>query len=138
MPESRRVRALIVASTLAILIATTSVSYTVESGDTLGRIAGAHDVSIAELVDANDIANPDLVYPGQILLIPGEVPVGSNDDSESDQAHIVLRVETLGRIADRYGTSALSLAQANSPTNPNLILPGQKLLVPRTEPPRVL
>ena len=132
MPESRRVRALIVASTLAILIATTSVSYTVESGDTLGRIARAHDVSISELVDANDIANPDLVYPGQILLIPGEVPVGSNDDGEFDQAHIVLRGETLSRIADRYGTSAISLAQANSLTNPNLIFPGQQLLVPRT------
>ena len=132
MPESRRIRALIVASTLAILAATTSVEYTVVSGDTLGRIAETHGVSVSELVEANDIANPNLIYPGQLLVIPGEVPVIPDEDSESDQAHIVRRGETLGRIAHKYGTNALSLARANSLANPNLIFPGQELLIPRT------
>ena len=125
MPESRRVRALIVGSTLALLVAFTSVGYTVESGDTLDRIAKAHGVSVGELVEANDIVNPDLIYPGQLLIIPG-------DDGEPDQVHIVTSGETLSRIADKYGTTALTLAQANSLANPNLIFPGQALLIPGT------
>ncbi len=123
MPEFRRTRAIAVGSILALLVALTSVEYTVERGDTLGQIAKDYGVSVGELVDTNNIDNPDLIYPGQILIIPGE-------DGEPDQIHIVLRGETLRRIAGRYGTDALTIATANSLANPDLILPGQELLIP--------
>ena len=46
--------------------------YTVKSGDTLWDIARAHGVSLQSLIAANpQIANPDLIYPGQKINIPG-------------------------------------------------------------------
>lgn len=37
--------------------------YTIKSGDTLGKIAKAHGVTVANLVSWNAIKNPDLIFP---------------------------------------------------------------------------
>lgn len=44
--------------------------YTVVAGDTLGTLAITTFTSVAELVSANCIANPDLIYVGQTLHVP--------------------------------------------------------------------
>lgn len=48
------------------------VVYTVVPGDNLTRIAERYGTTVAELVAANNIANPNLIYPGQQLIIPGQ------------------------------------------------------------------
>jgi LysM repeat protein len=53
---------------------TRPVTYTVRSGDTLSAIAQAHDVSIERLTSANDLADPDLLHIGQVLIIPQAQP----------------------------------------------------------------
>jgi LysM repeat protein len=50
--------------------------YIVQAGDSLGAIAGRFGVSVAALVEANNLANPDYVFSGQRLVIP--VPGGAN------------------------------------------------------------
>jgi len=45
--------------------------HTVRAGETLTRIALRYGVSIWSIVSANGIANPNLIYPGQRLTIPG-------------------------------------------------------------------
>jgi LysM repeat protein len=45
--------------------------YTVQRGDTLYSIALRYGTSVWAIVAANNIANPSLIYPGQVLLIPG-------------------------------------------------------------------
>lgn len=45
-------------------------SYTVVSGDTLSGIAARFGTTVAVLVSANNITNPNLIYPGQVLVIP--------------------------------------------------------------------
>ena len=46
-------------------------SYLIEEGDTLYRISGKVGVSIEELVELNDIENPNLIYTGDLLkLVP--------------------------------------------------------------------
>lgn len=119
MPESRRSRAILVGTVLVLLVAAFSVDYTVERGDTLGKIARDHDVSLSSLIEANDIANPNLIYPGQVLTIPGQ-----------GVTHTVARGETLNRIAALYGSSVSSIVAANTIPNPNVILIGQRILVP--------
>lgn len=42
---------------------------TVQRGDTLSEIAATYGTSVARLVNANNIANPDLIYPGQRLRV---------------------------------------------------------------------
>lgn len=50
--------------------ATPSRTYTVKDGDTLSEIALRYHTTVAELVRLNHIANPDLIYTGQVLKLP--------------------------------------------------------------------
>lgn len=122
MPKFRRVRAIAVGAALALLVGLFSVDYTVERGDTLGAIAREHDVSLSELIEANDITNANLIYPGQVLKIPGE-------EGEPDIIHVVVRGDTLARIASNYGASLSVLIETNEISNPDLIRVGQEILI---------
>ena len=46
-------------------------SYTVQAGDTLSAIANRFGTSYQAIAQANGIANPNLIHPGQTLTIPG-------------------------------------------------------------------
>ena len=47
------------------------IRYTVKSGDFMWKIAVQYEIGLSEIIEANpQIANPDLIYPGQILTIP--------------------------------------------------------------------
>jgi cyanophycinase len=48
----------------------TTKTYSVVSGDVLWKIAQAHDVKLEVLIQANGIANPNLIKVGQVLRIP--------------------------------------------------------------------
>jgi LysM repeat protein len=45
--------------------------YTVQRGDTMSAVARKYGLTIKDLVEANDIINPNLIFPGQKLVIPG-------------------------------------------------------------------
>jgi LysM repeat protein len=69
-----------------------SGTYTVKLGDTLGRIAGRHGLgSWRPLYDANPIIkNPNLIFPGQQLVIPsgsGHVRHRSSGGGHSSVRH---------------------------------------------------
>jgi GH24 family phage-related lysozyme (muramidase)/LysM repeat protein len=52
--------------------AAASANYTVSRGDTLSGIAAREGVSLSALISANpQISNPNLIYPGQTLHVPG-------------------------------------------------------------------
>ena len=51
--------------------ASAAVSHVVKKGDTLWRIALTYQVGLSEIKAANpELANPDLIYPGQVVSIP--------------------------------------------------------------------
>ncbi len=45
-------------------------TYTIQRGDTLSKIAKQFGVSVDAIAKANNIANPSLIKPGQVLTIP--------------------------------------------------------------------
>lgn len=45
--------------------------YTVQQGDTISAIAKKYGLTLRDLIEANDIVNPKLIFPGQKLVIPG-------------------------------------------------------------------
>ena len=48
------------------------MNYTVQPGDTMFLIAQKHGIDLDALIAANpQLENPDLVYPGQVINIPG-------------------------------------------------------------------
>ncbi|HSM57570.1 MAG TPA: LysM peptidoglycan-binding domain-containing protein [Candidatus Sulfomarinibacteraceae bacterium] len=50
----------------------TPITYEVQPGDTLVRISERFGVSIQAIVQANGIANPDRIQPGDVIVIPVE------------------------------------------------------------------
>ena len=46
-------------------------SITVQRGDTLGRIAQNNSTTVDAILKINTIANPDRIYPGDVIRIPG-------------------------------------------------------------------
>lgn len=55
-------------------------TYTVQASDTLGEIARRFNTSLEALIEANQLANPDLLYVGQVLLIPAPTPQAPGPD----------------------------------------------------------
>ncbi len=44
--------------------------YTVQAGDSLGAIAAQFGVTVDAIVQANSITDPNLILPGETLIIP--------------------------------------------------------------------
>jgi LysM repeat protein len=102
----------------------------VKSGDTLYRIAVNHGVTVAALMAANGITNPNLIRPGQVLVIPTSAPPAT-PPSAAPVRYTVKSGDTLYRIAVNHGVTVAALMAANGITNPNVIHPGQVLTIPR-------
>ena len=58
-----------------------ATTYTVQPGDILNRIAQRFGVTVSAIVAANQIANPSLIFAGQVLTIPGASSSGTGDGS---------------------------------------------------------
>ena len=63
--------AALLTATLTVSASASTLSHTVVKGDTMWKLAVKYQVGTSEIISANpQIANPDLIYPGQILNIP--------------------------------------------------------------------
>lgn len=98
-------------------------TYTVKKGDTLSGIAAKFGTTYQKIAADNGIADPNKIYPGQVLKING----GSS--SSSAEYYTVQKGDNLSKIASKYGTTVNQLVSWNNISNPNLIYPGQKLRV---------
>ena len=55
----------------AMTVPTLAASHTVQRGDTMWKLAVQYQVGTSEIIDANpQVANPNLIYPGDVLTIP--------------------------------------------------------------------
>ncbi len=54
--------------------AAATATYTVQRGDSLASIAAAHNTNYLELARMNNLINPDVLYVGQVLNVPGAPP----------------------------------------------------------------
>jgi LysM repeat protein len=123
---------------MAVSHAQGSNTYVVQAGDTLFRISTRFGVSIAALQQANGIPNANLIFVGQVLVIPGggttpaptpapgATPAPSTGGTGS---YTVQPGDTLSRIAARFGTTVAAIAAANNIVNINLIFVGQVLSI---------
>ncbi|NLZ51679.1 MAG: LysM peptidoglycan-binding domain-containing protein [Thermoanaerobacteraceae bacterium] len=57
------------------------IRYIVRAGDTLSQIAARYGTTVAAIMRANNLTNADLIFVGQVLLIPvsGETPPPPSD-----------------------------------------------------------
>ena len=103
----------------------------VKPGETLSEIAERHGVSLTRLMQINGISNPNLVVAGQSLRLPGSSAGANNAGGSPRGGSVTVQPgDTLSDIADRQGISLNQLMQANGITNPNMVVAGQKLVLP--------
>lgn len=109
--------------------------YTVKAGDTLSGIANNYQTTVNTLARLNNLANPNLIYVGQRLLVqqaatPSQPQTTTPSTSTTTVATYTVKAgDTLGQIAANHQTSVNQLVQLNKLANPNLIYVGQVLTI---------
>lgn len=108
-------------------------TYTVKSGDTLGKIAERHGLSIGQLRKLNALSS-DTIHVGQILRLSGApVPTSGHNAvaaaPASQGTYMVRGGDTLGEISSKYGVSVMALQTANG-IQGTVITVGQRLKIP--------
>jgi LysM repeat protein len=133
---------LVMAFVVVVLILTTArpafadTVYTVQPGDTLGRIATRFGVSVQAIMSANGLTNPNLIFVGQRLTIPtgSSAPAPTQPPSGppagGTTVYTVQPGDWLARIASRFGVSVQAIINANPGINPNRIFVGQQIIIP--------
>ena len=100
-------------------------SYTVQKGDTLYKIAKNFNVTVAKLVQINNLNDRNRLSIGMELIIPN----GMNGfTTMPTSVYVVQKGDTLTSIANRFQTTIAALKQNNKLTK-DTIYSGQKLYV---------
>lgn len=112
-----------------------NVTYTVQAGDSLWKIANQYGVSVDEIIRANNLTNTTLQI-GDILIIPStsqtpEVPVEPTPPVSNNIEYVVKSGDSLYSIAKKYGITASELQRYNNLPS-TLLSIGQVLLIPTT------
>ena len=111
--------------------------YVVVHGDTLGKIAKSHGVTLSALKAANPGVEPTKLKVGQKLTIPagGTAPAAAGVSTAPDtgmggvETYVVKSGDTLTKIAKAHGTTAKAI-EAASGLSTTKIKVGQKLKIP--------
>lgn len=97
------------------------IVYTVQSGDTLYKIANQYGTSVNDIIEFNQLPTTVLVI-GQQLLIP-------NSKSSQNNTYTIKRGDSLWKIANEYGVTVNELIQANN-LNTTTLKVGDVLIIP--------
>jgi murein DD-endopeptidase MepM/ murein hydrolase activator NlpD len=129
---------------------------TVAPGETVDAIARRYGVPASVIMQANNIASPAIIYPGQRLVIPRytQAPVGTAAAPANRPAapptasavapasvaaatpasnagvHVVAAGDTLSKIARRYNKAANEIAKANNIQSTATLNVGDRLVIP--------
>lgn len=137
--------------------------YTVQPGDSLSRIAQEHGLSLAAIMETNQIVNPDSIYVGQELIIRARVGVigeaardASAEGSATDNAaasdtqappqpigrprsgffyYTVKQGDNLSELAREFNSTMLALLEYNNLPNTDTVYAGLELRIPYGPPP---
>jgi LysM repeat protein len=110
---------------------------TIRPGDTLSAIARRYDTTVAALAAANGITNPNQIFAGATIEIPGppapapvSPPPAPSPVVPATSTVVVRNGDTLSSIAARYDTTVAALVSVNKIANPNLVFAGAHLALP--------
>lgn len=116
-------------------------TYTVKSGDTLGKIAIQFKTTVSSIQSLNNLSN-HLIFPGQALKVSGSAPATTPAPSKpvtntpapaqaTTSTYTVKSGDTLGRIAKQFKTTVTAIQKLNNISS-HIIYPGQVLKVTGT------
>ncbi|MBN1679901.1 MAG: LysM peptidoglycan-binding domain-containing protein [Anaerolineae bacterium] len=126
-------------------VAVSPVYHTIQRGETLAAIGQRYGVNWNDIVSTNNLSNPNQIFVGQQLLIPGanapapavappvEAAPAAAQVVSVQRSHVVQQGENLAAIGRAYGVSWPTIARANNITDPNHIYSGQTLVIPASD-----
>ncbi|MCO6452489.1 MAG: LysM peptidoglycan-binding domain-containing protein [Caldilineales bacterium] len=114
----------------------TPIFYTVVSGDTYLGIAGQFNITLQELLAANNLTGNEILRVSQVLFVPSpqfeapDQPRATPTPPSGIFNYTVQTGDTLGGIAIRFQVDIASIINANSLAEPDTLIPGTVLLIP--------
>ena len=116
-------------------------SYVVQGGDSLGSIANQFELTTADLLTANGIADPNLIAVGQTLTIPEKstsaaVTASTNVGPQRSgfYYYTVQPGETISELAQAFNTSRLAILEYNGLPDEQTIYAGLEIRIPYGPP----
>lgn len=109
----------------------TTTTYTVQSGDSLYKIAGQYGVTVDEIITANNLKSTKLQI-GQVLVIPTGTIQPTPTPTPPNNNYITYTVkpgDSLYKIANNYNTTVNAIKELNNLKSNNLSI-GQQLKIP--------
>ena len=126
------------------------VYHTVQAGETLAAVGRLYGLGWTDIAAANGLTNPNQIFAGQQLLIPGSSSPGAAavapavetapapapevvvaaPAASGQRSHVVVAGEHLASIATAYGVTWPAIAAVNNITDPNHIYAGMVLVIP--------
>ncbi|MCO5201810.1 MAG: LysM peptidoglycan-binding domain-containing protein [Chloroflexi bacterium] len=119
---------------LPVSLASANQTHEVQPGETLSSIAARYGLSLEAIAADNGIADPNVIFAGQVLRVgPGEPAVAP----PATRSHTVAEGEFLLTIARDHGVTLGELLEINAIADPNVVYVGQVLEIPpaRNAPP---
>lgn len=113
-------------------------TYTVVRGDSLWSVSKRNGISVRELASANGLAADAGLRLGQVLVVPGKMvsaPAVSRTALAADTPSVTYEIrpgDTLGKIAQRHGTTVARLKVFNGLTS-DMVRAGDTLAIPEAE-----
>jgi FOG: LysM repeat len=118
--------------------------YTIQAGDTLWNLADEYDISIEEIIDANADLDPNNLYVGQVIYLPGDLDIYASQRPgrrpvrrsrprpyACRQYYLVQPGDSLYRISYQFGVPVRSIIAANPYVNFGYALQvGQSICIP--------
>lgn len=101
-------------------------THTVKEGENLSIIADKYGISVADLMEWNDLSD-DVITPGQVLnLSASKTTKSKTDKKESTKTYKVKKGDTLQSIADEFSISVSNLKKWNGLEDDTIYI-GQEL-----------
>ena len=115
---------LILLCSLLFLSFASAQVYTVQSGDSLGKIAKKHGMTTAQLIQLNAIKDPNKLAVGQKLKV-GRSSEVTTTTAKNTNTHKITSGDTFYKLAKQYGMSIGELTAANPGIDPGKLSIGQ-------------
>lgn len=109
--------------------------YVLKEGDTLVKIAARFNVTVTALLLVNNIQSPAELQYLHVLVIPTVYHPGQNPSKLPYPIfYVVQQGDNISTIAQLFGVTPDTIIRFNHLKNPNLIKPGDSLVIPASTP----